>query len=190
MGETRVVGKGTDSHFAQWSHSPSHLFISGASYIVTAGTYLKERVFDTPARLTLVLETIFQQAENFGWQLQAWAMLQNHYHLVAHAPQDGETLKPMIQAIHSLTARAINAEDGAPGRKVWYQYRDTCLTNEKSYFARLNYVHNNPVKHGLVAAAENYRWCSMSWFLQMANPGFRRMVLSFPCDRISIDDDF
>ena len=33
----------------------------------------------------------------------------------------------------------------------------------KSYLARLNYVHQNPVKHGLVRVANQYRWCSAAW---------------------------
>jgi putative transposase len=34
-----------------------------------------------------------------------------------------------------------------------YEFWDTRLTFEKSWFARLNYVHQNPVKHGLVPVA-------------------------------------
>ena len=84
----------------------------------------------------------------------------------------------------------VNADDGMTGRKVWFQYWDTCVTSERSYFARLHYVHRNPVKHDLVAAAEDYPWCSMSWFLSEAEPVFQRKVFSFKCDRISIRDDF
>jgi len=176
--------------WTNWSHSPAHLFVPESFYIVTAGTYQKVRHFNTAQRRTLLLATLFEQAETFGWMLQAWAALENHYHFVAKAPENADSLRSMIQAVHSVTAKAVNAEDGTPARQVWFQYRDTCLTNEKSYLARLHYVHTNPVKHGAAAAAENYSWCSMSWFCRKAKPGFRRMVLTFPCDRISIDDDF
>jgi len=54
----------------------------------------------------------------------------------------------------------------------------------------LNYVHHNPEKHGLAANAENYRWCSMAWFVQRARPSFRDMVLSFKYDKINVYDDF
>ena len=176
--------------WTHWPHGPTHLFVPEAFYIVTASTYRKERYFNTPQRLTLVLSTLFAQAERFGWMLQAWAVMQNHYHFVAQAPQNARSLRTMLRAIHSVTAKAVNAEDGTAARQVWYQYRDTCLTNEKSYFARLHYVHTNPVKHGVTAKAEDYPWCSMRWFVQKANPAFRRTVLSFKCDRISIEDDF
>ena len=165
-----------DACVTQWAHAPSHCFIPGATYIVTARTYQKKRVFHSPERRSLVVATLFERAQEFGWSLQAWAVLSNHCHFVAHAPEDAKTLKHMLQAIHSVTARAVNEQDRTPGRKVWFQYRDTCLTNEKSYLARLHYVHMNAVKHGVAAAAENYRWCSMGWFLREAKPGFRRIV--------------
>jgi putative transposase len=174
----------------QWHHAPAHLFVPGAAYMITARTYGESRLFDAPEKLDYLQGVLFGEASTFGWQLQAWAVLANHYHLVALAPEDAKSLQPMIRAIHSRTAIWINKRDGVQGRKVWFQYRDTCLTYEKSYLARLHYVHANPVKHGLVKLAEQYRWCSMAWFLEQANPGFQKTVFSFKIDKLSIEDDF
>ena len=65
-------------------------------YIVTAGTYRKQRYFAVPGRLTMVLTTLFEQAERFGWLLQAWAVLPNHYHFVAQAPENVSSLPRML----------------------------------------------------------------------------------------------
>jgi putative transposase len=180
----------TEEAFRTWHHSPSHLFVPGSTYMVTAGTSGKHDLFDAPARLDLLLSALFEQAERFGWRLQAWAAMRNHYHFVATAPEDAATLKSMIGALHSKTAIAINKLDGTPGRKVWFQYWDSCVTYEKSYLARLHYVHQNPVKHGIVTDAEAYRWCSMGWFIREAESGFRKTVLSFPHDTVNVLDDF
>ncbi|MFB3894738.1 MAG: transposase [bacterium] len=173
-----------------WAHSPSHRFIPDATYIVTAGTYRKDRIFNTPERLSLVQDTLFEQATKFGWELQAWAIMQNHYHFVALAPMKVDSLHSLIQAVHSLTAKAVNRKDQTPHRKIWFQYYDTCITSEKSYLARLHYVHTNPVKHGIIPIAENYQWCSMNWFKLYADSGLYRTVVSFKTDRVSIKDDF
>ncbi len=176
--------------YTDWAHGPTHLFVPNALYFVTGGTYYKERFFNTPGRLTLLWNELLRQAERFSWQFHAWAILQNHYHFVAQAPDEPKTLRSMIQAVHSISARAVNAEDKVQGRKIWYQFRDTCITHEKSYFARLHYTHTNPVKHGVVQNAENYEWCSMATFLRESTPGFRKTVLSFPIDAINVWDDF
>lgn len=128
--------------------------------------------------------------DDYNWLAQAWAVFSNHYHFVAKSPVEATSLKSMIQRLHSQTSREVNKLDEAPGRQVWFQYWDTCLTFEKSYYARLNYVHNNPVKHGLVEIAENYPFCSAAWFKSQIEPGFRRKVESFRYDRLKIVDDF
>ena len=176
--------------FRHRHHSPSHLFLPNRAYMVTAGTLGKQRYFDTPAKLDLLLSLLFDACERWQWNLQAWAILQNHYHFVATAPEDASTLGTVIASIHSKTAVRLNKLDDTPGRKVWFQYWDTCLTHEKSYLARLHYVHQNPVKHGLAEDAEAYPWCSMGWFMKEAESGFRRTVFSFKCDRVNVLDDF
>ena len=157
---------------------------------MTAGTYRKALLFNTPEKRDFLLHTLLDEIAHWGWNLQAWAVLANHYHFVATSPEEPETLKHMLCRTHSKTAVWLNRKDATPGRKVWFQYRDTCLTHEESYRARLRYVHENPVKHGLVALAENYPWCSMAWFMKRAPTGFRRSVLSFKIDALNVDDEY
>jgi putative transposase len=84
----------------------------------------------------------------------------------------------------------MNELDAAPGRHVGYHYYDSHITYERSYFARLKYVHENPIHHGLVAAADNYRWCSAAWFERESDTAFRKTVASFKTDQISVFDSF
>ena len=173
-----------------WHHSPSHVFHPDMIYFVTAGTYNKEHFFRSPERLALLQESLFHNLSSHGWRLLAWAILSNHYHFIAESPGDARSLKVMLQSFHSWTSKQLNRMDAAPGRKVWFQYWDTCLTYERSFFARLNYVNNNPVKHGVVATAEQYPYCSMGWSRSFAEPAYRRKVESFPYDRVHVEDRF
>jgi len=173
-----------------WHHSPLHLFVPNTIYIVTASTLYKQHFFRSDDRLQLLHDTLLEVVTAYDWQLQAWAVFSNHYHFIAKSPDTATTLAPMIQRLHSETAREVNRLDGMSGRQVWFQYWDTCLTFEKSYYARLNYVHNNPIKHGLAQVADQYPYCSAAWFKAQAAPAFRRKVESFRYDRINIKDDF
>ncbi|MBN1516954.1 transposase [Candidatus Sumerlaeota bacterium] len=174
----------------RWHHRPAHVFEPNMAYIVTAGTLNKEHFFRGDERLELLQTTIFEVLEAYEWQLQAWAVFSNHYHFIALSPAIPNTLRSMIGRLHSQTARVINQLDGAPGRRVWFQYYDTCLTYENSYYVRLNYVHNNPVKHGIVGNAELYLWCSAAWFRQNTEQGYYNKVGSFRCDHLNIADDY
>ena len=157
--------------------------------MVTAGTYRKLPVFNSRSRLTLLCDALLKLSLEHGWQLQAWAVFPNHYHFVA-VPASGEPLRNLIGHLHSVTARDINRADRTAGRKVWFQYWETSLTYQNSYFARLHYVHDNAVRHGLVRLASNYLWCSAGWFERKAAPSFRKMIASFPTDRVTVSDPF
>ena len=52
--------------------------------------------------------------------------------------------------LHGRTSHTMNKEDGADGRQVWYRCQDRCMRSESHYYATMNYIHNNPVKHGYV----------------------------------------
>ncbi len=181
---------GEPSHSKDWPHAPVHRLGSDGTYIVTAGTYHKEHHFRGRQRLDFLEANLLRIAKEFGWQLEAWAVFSNHYHFVAQATPDGRSLRAALTALHSLTAREVNRLDANPGRKVWHNYWDTELTYEKSYLARLNYVHQNAVKHGLVPVANQYPWCSAAWFERMATAAQVKTIYSFKIDKIRVADDY
>jgi putative transposase len=77
---------------------------------------------------------------------EAWVFLPNHYHFLSEMATisiASETLR----LVHSRIATMINGRQHQRGRKVWYRFNDRLMRNEKHYFATLNYIHYNPVKH-------------------------------------------
>ena len=175
---------------SDWPHSPPHRLTEHGAYMITCGTHLKAHFLNTPERLDLFRRLFFACITEAGWDPHAWAVLSNHYHFIASSPSDPGTLRRMISKLHTLSARELNALDGQPGRKVWFQYFDTHITFPNSYLPRLKYVHQNPVHHGIVAYAENYPWCSAAWFARTTRSGFRRTVEGFKTDALSVMDDF
>jgi putative transposase len=173
-----------------WPHAPPHWTHEPGIYFVTASTHRKQRHFDNPGRLDLLTGLILEVLEESGWQPDAWAVFANHYHLILRSTVSSRPLSRVIGKIHMQSAKAINEADESSGRKIWHNYRDTHLTFEKSHLARLHYVIHNPVRHGLVPNAELYPWCSAAWFARHASPAFVKTVLSFPIDRLEIEDDF
>ena len=125
-------------------------------------------------KLDFFQRSLFECAREFGWDLRALVVLANHYHFVA-ASSNPETLRKFLGKLHMQTSKQLNLWDNTPGRKVWFQFWDSHITYERSYLARLNYVNQNPVRHGIVAVAENYQWCSASWFAENARQRLRRL---------------
>jgi putative transposase len=171
-------------------HNPPHYFVPNAMYMVTGAIVHNQHLLSDDRKKEFVLQTLIERSRLHSWDLQAWAILNNHYHFIAKAPEEPGTLPGLIRHIHSITAIEINKQDNTPGRQVWANYWDTCLTYEKSYLARLHYIHMNPIKHGLVDDAEQYPFCSYKWFIENGDKSLREQVFSQPINRINVKDDF
>jgi putative transposase len=158
--------------------------------MVTAGTLHKQHFYRGTERLTALQSLLCDTLTRRGWELRAWVVFSNHYHFIARAPEQDGPVSRLIQNLNQQASAILNAMDGTPGRQVWHQYWDKCLTFEKSYYPRLNYVLNNAVHHGLVATASQYPFCSAGWFENAYPAGFRKKVASFRFDRLQEPDDF
>lgn len=159
--------------------------------LVTSATRDKLPLFGTPEKLAAVQRSLFTAAEDSGWRLQAWALFANHVHFVV--TPDGPTVpdqEPFESAFQALSTAAVNREEGTKGRSVWFRSWRTRLTFESSFLARVSYVHNNAVRHGLVEQARDYPWCSAMWFEDTAPKPFARKVMGLRTDRVHVVDDF
>ena len=109
----------------------------------------------------------------------AWVLLDNHYH-GATVPEEAPSLSKMLARLHAITAKELNAEDGTPGRQVWYSHWDKVLYTEGDLCSRINYIHRNPVKHGYVRDPADWQWSSYRDFATLGNPELAEQLARFP----------
>ncbi|MBX3278967.1 MAG: transposase [Acidobacteria bacterium] len=190
MPETNLPNYQSQPTVKDWPHAPIHRLGNDGVYMVTAGTHYKQHFFNSSEKLTLLESQLLTLAKQSQWQLEAWAVFTNHYHFVARSLPGATDLGKLIKHLHANTARELNRLDLTEGRAVWYNFWDTRLTYQQSYLARLNYVHQNPVKHGLVPVANQYHWCSASWFERVASPAMIKTIYSFQTDKVNVRDEF
>jgi putative transposase len=172
-----------------WPHAPLHRFGDSGIYFVTGATYMKQHFFRGSAALNELRDALFMLAKKHDCRLQSWSLFSNHYHLVT-ATDRGDRLHDMLERLHSETAVALNRAQGVRGRKVWFQFRESQITFQRSWLARMKYTNENAVHHRLVLNAQNYPWCSASWFAANARPAFAETVRRMKIDQISVYDDF
>ena len=175
-----------------WPRAPTHQLSEAGTYFVTASTYEKRHHFRGKERVQLLHRGLLKVAEEFEWDLEAWAVFSNHYHFVAHSPagiESAESMSRMLGKLHARTASWIQGLEGDDELQVWHNFRETRLTHNTSYFARLNYTHHNAVKHGLVPVANQYPWCSAAWYERTSSAAMVKSIYRFKTDNVSIDDD-
>jgi putative transposase len=170
----------------EWPHAPPHRLSRAGVYFVTARCLDQRHHFSTPERRDFLHEKLHELATRYGWRLEAWAVLSNHHHFVTHSPPNSQeeassalSLQKFLRHLHGDTARYVNKLDGAAGRQVWHNFRETLITYEHSYYARLNYTHQNPVHHDLVPLAADWKWCSAAAFERAATSAMRKTIYGF-----------
>ena len=176
-----------------WPHAPPHRLGTAGVYFVTARTAGQAHLLADDGMKDWFQKLLFTLAAEFGWKLEAWAILSNHYHLIGHSPTTingtAVSLGLMIRKLHSLTTKELNQRDGQAGRtRLWQNYRETLLTHQKSYLARLNYVHQNAVHHKLVLVGSDWKWCSAAEFKKAVSPAWVKTIASFKYDGIAEKD--
>jgi len=146
-------------------HRPPHPHDAETFYLLTAACYEHKPIIHSPERRQSLLDQLFAEFIAAGMEIRAWVVLQNHYHLLTYVT-DFEQLQGVFQQIHGSTAYTWNGEDNARGRKVWYRYTDRMIRSERHYYTTLNYIHYNPVKHGVADSPYDWTWSSVHWYLE------------------------
>ncbi len=175
----------------KYDHNPPHLFRENCKYFITASTYEKRAFLKSNEAKQILLHYIFKSVERFGWKLEDWSILSNHYHLMLESPGNPETLGKVINNIHKYSAIKINKIVNKKGsEKIWYNYWDKCLDFERSYFTRLNYIWYNPVKHGYVSEPQEWEYGSFRQRFVKEKEYLSTIKKDYPFDKLQIDDDF
>lgn len=142
-------------------HAPPHPFRHEGTYLITAANYEHKHLLNGAKRRTDFELLLLQSFLETGVDVVAWVILTNHYHLLLTVKKFA-TISNVLGYVHGSTSRQWNIEDGRTGkRKVWYRFSDRLIRNEKHFQRTFNYVHHNPVKHGLVEDVYAWRWSSL-----------------------------
>ncbi|MDP8221523.1 MAG: transposase [Candidatus Stygibacter frigidus] len=171
-----------------YQHNPPHLYCEGGKYFITGATYKHNRCFADDHTKEQLLNSIKKGFFDKGWILEDWVIMDDHYHLMVDSKENNEFLKTIMNSIHRFTATWLNKRDKLQGRKVWYNYWDSLITYESSYYARLNYLWYNPVKHGYCNYAENYKFGSFRERYLADKNYMEDLKAVFPWDELDIYD--
>ena len=173
-------------------HHPPHIYKDDTLYFITAGTIEKEKFFNTAEKKKFFYRTLKSVLKKYGYHLHAWIVLDNHYHFLIKIAT-GENLKFFIKDLHSLSAKRINESDDRAGRKVWFQYWDRCIRDEKGFYKYFNYIHHNPVKHKYVKTQEEVlqdQFCSYKqWAEKKGEEWMGDCFAIYPITDLTVEGD-
>ncbi|MBR4274110.1 MAG: transposase [Bacteroidales bacterium] len=93
------------------------------------------------------------------YNLLKWCIMPNHVHTLIEV-FSGISLSEILHCWRSYTAHQINKLLNRTGQVWMMEYFDRYIRDSYHFEKVVNYIHNNPVKAGLVKSPSEYRWSS------------------------------
>ena len=134
-------------------HRPGHVLLDSTIYFITVRTINHNNFFNTDDKKNILHKIIKEACIKFENKLIAWVLIDNHYHLLIKI-KIGLHLPDFMGYIGGKSSFLLNNLENKQGRKIWNQYWDYCIRGDKDFWTHFNYIHNNPVKHGLCGNIE------------------------------------
>jgi REP element-mobilizing transposase RayT len=150
--------------------------LPGALHFVTGNLLDRIPVFKQDVSCRAFLDVCATLMNQWPCKLTAYVVMPDHIHLIVN-PRDGR-IRGFVAALKSLSAkrivevtgdsRFIREKPDADGsmHQVWQEsFKGLPLWSGWMIWQKINYIHANPVRAGLVASARDYRWSSFPRFL-------------------------
>ena len=117
-------------------------------------------VFDDRDR-QLFLDLLQEVIRRFGWIVHEFVLMTNHFHLIFGTPDP--TLSRGMKWLEQKFAEHINHRYQRVGPLYQGRFKAQLVENGSYLLTLLRYVALNPVRAGMVARPEEYRWSSYRW---------------------------
>ena len=139
------------------------IYIPGSTVFLTWVTYQRTPILTQPDNLALFRKAVSKAKNEAPFEIVAAAILPEHVHFIWKLPDQDSDYSKRVSRIKVLFTRALRGKETQPRnlsqsrRKhresdVWQRrFWERTIRNDQELAHCLDYVHYNPVKHGLVS---------------------------------------
>ena len=150
------------------ARKPRIEFEGGFYHVITRGNQ-RQKVFLEEEDFLKYLKFLSDYKDRYGFWIYAYVLMSTHVHLLIETGQ--VPLSKIFQGINQRFTMYYNWRYGTIGHLFQGRYK-AILCDKNSYLLSLvKYLHNNPVRAGVVRQPEEYQWSSHREYLGMNKKG-------------------
>lgn len=152
-------------------------YVSGGTFFFTVVTHRRVPFLCTPAARRLLQRCIRQQREVRFFRIDAVVLLPDHLHMIwALPPGDADfstrwaAIKGNFSRLWRRASRVGRPSDQqqAGFHRVWQpRFMEHTIRDEEDLLHHVEYIHYNPVKHGLASCPKDWRWSSFHRYVRL-----------------------
>ncbi len=136
--------------------------VTGIYHIVLKGVD-KKWIFKDEQDKKVFLKKLFDYEKEGGYEVMAYCLMDNHVHLIM---KEGERLGTSVQRFTVSYVAYYHRKYGTSGYFFGSRFHSDPIENDGYFLSALRYVHQNPVRAGMVSGCEAYHWSSYNRILQ------------------------
>ena len=153
-------------------------YVPGGTFFFTAATYRRARFLTTPLARRCLRDAIAGVREHRAFDIVAIVLLPDHLHTIWTLPPNDFDYASRWQKIKErftktfLVAGTERPQTPSRERKqqrgIWQKrYWEHTCQDEDDVQNCVDYIHFNPVKHGLTSRVRDYPWSSFHRFVRL-----------------------
>jgi REP element-mobilizing transposase RayT len=140
----------------------------GAYYHLLSRGNERRDIFRSDADRRMFLDTLSESCERFDFELFAYVLMPNHYHLLIRTRQ--ANLSRAMQWFSGTYTRRFNNRHARSGHLFQGRFKSMLVQND-AYVLQLScYIHRNPLRAGLVQRLADYPWSSYLAYAYSSRP--------------------
>ena len=133
------------------------LYVPNTVYFITCVTLGRRPTFAHELNIELLRETMRWVKEIHPFEMRAYALMQDHFHLLIFVPNGTSISKIMHSIQRNFTVNYKKMHGLTESVKMWQRgFWDHVIRDERDFANHFHYIHYNPVKHGYVPKPEDY----------------------------------
>jgi len=141
--------------------TPKHRTAPGASYFVTIKCWQSRAVFQVHENAEILIESLFHYRNSGAYLLHEFVVMPDHLHLLL-TPSTTTSLEKTIQLIKGGSSHRIHKVRNQR-MEIWQVgFYDWTIRDHNGWQAKIEYIHDNPVRAKLVENAKDWPFSSAS----------------------------
>lgn len=134
-------------------------FVESLSWHVTQRGVNRCVMFNARTDYQIFLAILGHECERWQLQVHAYALMRTHIHLLV-TPEHEKSMPETMKNVAGRYAQFFNGRYARTGGLYEGRYRPAPVYDERYWLTCMRYVEMNPVRAGIVARPEQYRWSS------------------------------
>jgi len=134
-------------------------------HIIVRGNERRNIFFDDADR-EMYIDILNRMKNKYNFKLYSYCLMDNHVHLVIN--DNGNDISQIMKSISISYVILINRKYQRTGHLFQDRFKSRLIDSEEYLLEVSKYIHNNPVKIGISARPEDYRWSSYTIIIRGA----------------------